>query len=330
MPLQARRERALVGLFVLVAVSLLIVTLFSLSGVFRRDEPIYRAYFKNAGGLAPGSEVRYAEGPPVGRVESVRPDPQDPTRMEIKFRVDGSVPVKIDSKAKITSLGPLGDNFMGIVPGSAGASPAASGAVLSAEPYTSFSDLTEKINRLAPEATVLIQNLNARVTELHETILRIDGVLNARNRGNIAASLANVRGMLAEDRPMLHSTLTNLSDSSSKIAPLLDNFQRTANEANVALSHLDATLMENRPDLRQTVIQMRATLTSASALVDQLNSFLNANNDNLDAVIANLRDVTENLKAFTETIKTRPASLIRSTSPPEHVPGQMPKRQDQK
>lgn len=325
MPLQAKHERALVGLFVFVATALLVATLFSLSGIFGRNEPTYRAYFKNAGGLAPGSEVRYAGGPPVGRVVSVRSDPQDPARMEIKFRVDDEVPVKTDSKAQIASLSPLGDNFLGIVPGNVAAPRAPSGSVLASMDYTSFNDLTTKLDNLTPQATALIQNLNARVTELHQTILRVNDLLNAHNRSNVSASLANVRGMLAEDRPVLHSTLSNLNGSSSKIEPLLDDFKKTANQANIALSHLDATLTENRPDLRQAVIQMRAALTSASALTDQLDSVLNTNSDNLDEIIGNLRDITDNLKAFTETIKTRPSSLIRSSLPPEHQPGQLPK-----
>ncbi len=326
--MQTKRERALVGLFVLVAAGLLVATLFSMSGVFGRSGRTYRAYFKNAGGLGPGSEVRYAGGPPIGRVVSVRTDPQDPASIEIQFRVDNQVPVKTDSKAKISSLGPLGDNFLDIVPGSAAALPAPSGAVLTAMDYASFDDLATKINDFTPQATVLLQNLNARVTELQETIRRVNGLLDTTNRANIAASLANIRGILAEDRPVLHSTLNNLNAGSSKLAPLLDDFKNTTNRANTTLSHIDATLMENRPDLRQAVTQMRATLTSASALTDQLNSILNTNSDDLDAIIANLRDVTENLKAFTETIKTRPAALIRSTAPPDREPGQSPKHPD--
>lgn len=325
MPLQAKRERALVGLFVLVAAGLLVATLFSMSGVFGRSGRTYRAYFRNAGGLEPGSEVRYAGGPSVGRVTMVRTDPQDPSRMEIDFRVDDQVPVKMDSKAKISSLSPLGDNFLGIVPGSAAAPPAPSGTVLTGMDYASFDDLTSKINDIAPQASVLLVNLNARVTDLQETIRRVNGLLDTTNRANIAASLANVRGMLAEDRPVLHSTLNNLNSASSKLAPLIDDLKKTSNQANIALSHIDATLLENRPDLRQAVSELRATLTSTSALADQLNGIVNTNSDNLDVIIANLRDVTENLKNFTERIKTRPAALIRSSAPPEHVPGQSPK-----
>ena len=326
--MQAKRERAFVGVFVLAAVGLLVVTLFSLSGVFGRAEPTYRTYFKNAGGLGPGSEVRYAGGPPVGRVVSVRSDPQDPTRMEVKFRVDDEVPVKTDSKAKISSLGALGENFLGIVPGTAAAPLARPGAVLASVNYASFDELAAKINDLAPQATHLLQNLNARVTELQETIKRVNGLLDAQNRANIAASLANVRGMLAEDRPVLHSTLNNLNSTSAKLTPLMDDFKKTINEANTALSHVDATLMENRPDLRQAIIQMRATLTSASALTDQLNSTLNINSDNIDEIIANMTNITENLKSFTNTIKTRPYTLIRSSEPAPHVPGKPLKPQE--
>lgn len=112
--------------------------------------------------------------------------------------------------------------------------------------------------------------------------------------------------------------------------PLIDDLKKTTNQANIALSHIDATVMEDRPDLHQAVSELRATLTSTSALTDQLNSILNTNSDDLDVIIANLRDVTENLKAFTETIKTRPASLIRSSAPPEHQPGQWKRRPKQK
>jgi phospholipid/cholesterol/gamma-HCH transport system substrate-binding protein len=328
MPLQANRERAIVGLFVLVAAGILILTLFSLAGMLGRGEPVYRAYFKNAGGLGPGSEVRYAGGPPVGRVVSVRSDPQNPTRMRVEFRVDGEVPVKTDSKAKIESLGALGDNFLGIVPGSVAAPRAASGAVLPAMDYASFDDLESNINNLAPQATALLQNLNGRVTELQETIRRVNGLLDDRNRANIAASLASARGMLEEDRPALHSTLNHLDAGSARLAPVIDDFKKTVDQANTALSHIDSTVMENRPDLHQAVVEMRATLESASALTDQLNSILNANSGNLDVMIDNMRDITENLKAFTESIESRPSELIRSSAPREHVPGQLPKHSD--
>src|SRR5260221_4619823 len=114
-PSPPRREEAAVGLFVLIAAALLIFTVFSLAGFFNRGNVQYRAFFKNAGGLRPGAEVHYAGGPPVGRVEAVRTDARDTTRMEIIFSIKPDVPVKTDSVAKISRNSPLSDTFLRIV-----------------------------------------------------------------------------------------------------------------------------------------------------------------------------------------------------------------------
>jgi phospholipid/cholesterol/gamma-HCH transport system substrate-binding protein len=326
--LKAQTERVMVGAFVLVVTGLLIFTLLSLSGVFEGNEPWYRADFNNAGGLGPGSEVRYAGGPTVGRVTAVRSDPQNPMLMQIDFRVNRGVPVKTDSRVKIGSLSPLGDNFLGIVPGTAAAPRARSGSVLASEKYVGFDDLEAELGNMTPQASALLGTLNARATELQVTIQRVNALLSPANRANIAATLANAKGMLAEDRPPLHSALNNMNESSAKLGPLLDDFKKSVAQANTALSHVDGMMTENRPDLRQAVAQMRAALTSASALTDQLNGTLNANSDNLSYIIANVRDITTNLKAFSERIETRPSSLIRASSPPDHVAGQMPKHPD--
>src|SRR5277367_6087658 len=148
--MESRREQAFVGLFVLVAAGVLIVTVVLLSGTFGRGNIAYKAYFKNAGGLSPGSEVRYAGGPPVGRVVKVMSDPKNSTRMEVDFAVEPSVPVKTDSIAAITSVSPLGDNFLGILPGTIAAQRAPSGAELRSIEYTSIADVTGMIAQLEP------------------------------------------------------------------------------------------------------------------------------------------------------------------------------------
>ena len=90
----------------------------------------------------------------------------------------------------------------------------------------SFSDIADKINALAPTANELLVNLNDRVVELKETLNRVNDLLNDRNRENIAESLANVRGMLQEDRPLVHSTLDHVNDRLAKLGPLIDDFKQ--------------------------------------------------------------------------------------------------------
>jgi phospholipid/cholesterol/gamma-HCH transport system substrate-binding protein len=323
--MNTKREQALVGFFVLVAVALLTATVFLLSGTLGGSSIRYRTYFNNAGGLGPGSEVRYAGGPPIGRVQKVQSDPQNPTRMEIDFSVQQGVPVKADSVATITSNSPLGDNFLGIVPGTVSAPLAPAGSTLKSTEYIGFSDVVGLIGDLGPNANDLVKNLNDRTTELKETLDRVNDLLSAQNRANISASLGNVRGMLDEDRPAIHSTLANLNATTAKLGPLIDNFQKASTQANDTLSHIDATIGEDRPDLHQAVTNLRQALGSASTLTDQLNNALNANAENLDEIIDNLRNITENLNSFTETIKTRPYTLIRSSGIKPHKPGEQMK-----
>jgi len=322
--MESRREQALVGLFVLVAAGLLIVTVFFLSGKLNGGDIPYRAFFKNAGGLGPGAQVRYAGGPPVGRVQNVYSDPQDPTRMEIDFSVQSDVPVKTDSTAIITNTSPLADNYLGILPGTAPAPRAPRGATLKSNEYISFADLAEIISGLGPHANELLTNLNARAVDLRDTLNRVNDLLSPANRSNISASLGDVRGMLEEDRPAIRATIANLNSTTTKVGPLLDDFRKTSAEANEALSHLDATITEDRPEVRQALAGLRQVLSSANVLTDQLNQLLNTNAENLDEILDNLRHVSDNLNAFTETIKTRPYTLIRASGIKPHTPGEAP------
>jgi len=320
--MEAKREQAVVGLFVLVAGAVLVATIFALGGAFSATATTYRVYFPFAGGLEPGATVRYAGGPKVGRVEKLRLDPQDPSRIEITFSVRSGVPVKTDSHVRIMSLSPLGDNHLELVPGSEKAPLAATGAILPSDPYVDFNALTSKINELAPQAQQLLKTLNDRTTELRVTIERVNDLLNDQNRANLAGVLADTRGMIAENRAPVKSTIQNLNSVSQKLEPLLQDLRKTSEQANQTLNHIDATLGENRPDIRQAVIDLRRSLANVTDLTGRLDKTLDVNSENIDETLDNLRHVSENLKEFTDTIKTRPYTLIRSSSPPEHKTGE--------
>lgn len=315
--MDSKREEALVGLFVLIAAAVLLVTLFSLTGAFGRSATTYRTYFQYAGGLEPGATVRYAGGPKVGRVTMLRIDPQDDRRIEISFSVRPDVPVKSDSIVKVMNLSPLGENYLEISPGSPQAARARAGDAVPSQPYVSLNDLTAQLNALGPEVKELIETLNERAGDLRETVARVNDLLNAQNRANIAGSLSQVRGLLEENRPRLTSTMTNVDAASGKIGPLLDDFRASLKQADQAVGKLDAMLDENRTDLRQAIAELRRTLASTQLLVGQFDQTLNGNAENIDDILHNLRHMAENLKEFSEMIKIKPSLLIRSSSPPE-------------
>src|SRR5436309_7174294 len=102
------RERALVGLFVLIAAAVLSVTTVAVWGGMGRSGVSHRLYLKFSGGVQAGTAVRYG-GLRVGTVQSVHIDPGDSTRIQIDVIVDRDTPIKTDSVARLSSLGLLSD-----------------------------------------------------------------------------------------------------------------------------------------------------------------------------------------------------------------------------
>ncbi|HKV25811.1 MAG TPA: MlaD family protein [Candidatus Acidoferrum sp.] len=317
-----KREQVFVGLFVIAAVAILIGMVFAISGAFGRATKTYHAHFAFAGGLERGSTVRYAGGPRVGRIEKLAIDPRNPSQIDVDFSVDSDLPVKTDSHAKIMSMSPLGDNHLEIFPGGANSALAPSGSLLPSDPYVDFNVLTSQLNDLGPKVSELVDSLNDRAGELKVTIDRVNDLLSPENRNNLSATLADVHGMLAENRPELKSTIHNVNAVTEKLGPLIQDLHKTSEQADQAIAHLDAILGENRADLRASLSDLHKSLATLTDITGKLDQTIDVNSENIDELLENFRSVSENMKEFTDTIKKRPYTLIRASNPREHKPGE--------
>jgi phospholipid/cholesterol/gamma-HCH transport system substrate-binding protein len=322
--MEARREQVFVGLFVIIATVLLVTAVFVLTGAFASSPRTFHARFHNAAGLEPGATVRFEGGPKIGRVEKLKIDPADPSLMDMEFSVKDGIPVKTDSRVAILSFSPLGDNHLEIRAGSPQAPNAPAGSLLPADPYVGFNDLTAQINKLAPQAQELLTNLNERVIQLKVTVDRVNDLLNDRNRQNVSASLADLHGMLAENRPQLKSTLNNVNAATLKLGPLLDQMHKTLDQANGTLKKVDELVGDNKDDIRASVVMLKKSLENVTVITDQIETLLDNNDYNIEELLNNLRIVSENLKEFTDTIKTRPSSLVEPGSTRDRKPGDKP------
>src|SRR5580698_4716405 len=106
-----------VGAFILVCVAIFLATFLYVANIPMRGARIpYKAYFKYAGGVDPGSPVRFG-GMKVGSITAIRASHEDPTKIEVLLEVRAGVPVNGDSVAMLTSLSPLGDKYLEISTG---------------------------------------------------------------------------------------------------------------------------------------------------------------------------------------------------------------------
>jgi phospholipid/cholesterol/gamma-HCH transport system substrate-binding protein len=340
--MESVRERTLVGLFVLIAGGLLLGTMVVISGGLGGATVPHRAYFKFAGGVQPGAPVRYG-GLMVGKVQRVRVDPGNSTRIEIDITVNRDAPVKTDSVAKISTLGPLTDNYIEISTGTEHAALAEPGsALLSAEAF-GLPQLGDAAQAIMPDVQTALQKLNRNLDGLQITLSRANDLLNDHNRADIAGSLNSIEhmidevrpkanesldslnGMLTETRPKVAASLGNVQELTARLGPLLDSLNTTTARANETLVHVDSALMENRPDIRAVVTGLRDTLAKSTGLLTELNQTLDQNSGNVDDLLDNIRMTTENLRTLTETLMHSPASLIRGLRPPDRKPGDVRK-----
>jgi phospholipid/cholesterol/gamma-HCH transport system substrate-binding protein len=198
--MEANRERILVGMFVLIAGAVFLGTMIVVSGGIGGATVAHRAYFKFAGGVQPGAPVRYG-GMTVGKVRQVRVDPGNTTRIEIDLQVAQDAPVKTDSVAKISTLGPLTDNYIEISTGSEQAAMAAPGSVLLSTEAFGLPQLGDAAQAMLPDLQKAIQKLNQNLDGMQVTLARANDLLNDRNRANIGSSLNNLEHLVAEVRP---------------------------------------------------------------------------------------------------------------------------------
>jgi phospholipid/cholesterol/gamma-HCH transport system substrate-binding protein len=332
--MNSRRDQVLVGLFVLVAVAVLVATVLAVSGTFTKKGIPHRAFFKFASGLAAAAPVRYG-GLLAGRVEALRVDPQDSTRIEVDFTVGGEIPLKTDSLAKITSLSALGESYLEVTTGTKDAPLAPPDSIVNSKETIGIGDLGDIVGGLAPSADEVLQTLNQRLTEMKVTLAEVNDVLGDENRQNVKNGLGTLNAMLAEDRPKVAATLDNVQAATAKlqpviasvqtaadkVAPLLDDVKVTIKQANDTLAHVDVLVNENRPEIQAAIADVRKTLKAASAAVDELHDTLDQNVGNIDDILGNIRSATANLRELTDTLKRKPSVLIRGEIGKDRKPG---------
>jgi len=320
-----KHEEVKVGTVVVLAALLFLSALVFVGGanLFRKKKVNYTAYFKFAGGLEPGSYVRFG-GLKVGTVQSADIDPQDSTRVRVRLLVNADTPVRSNSKARISTLGFLGENYVEVSPGTRDAARMPPGSEIPALEITQLADVFNNVNNVTVNANKLVNDLDDRVlvlsSNVNQLVSNLNQVVRPENRAHLDASLANVDAMLAELRPKVRDTLANLEATSAKLNPTVDKAGALITHADALVGNMNGLVAENRAEIRQAVLRLSDSLVDLKQALAEINDLLANNRENLDQSLENIRAASQNLKQFTDTIKQRPFSLVRIKTEKDRVP----------
>ncbi|HXE74640.1 MAG TPA: MlaD family protein [Candidatus Xenobia bacterium] len=319
-----RREEIKVGLFVIVSVIMVVAALALVGGWNVTGSPrnTYTVRTKFAGGIEPGSPVRYA-GMKVGRVEGLTFDQKDPARAVVTISVDPQTPVRTDSTAKITSLGMLGENYVEISAGAPEAALLPTGSDIPTRESKQWGELVDSFGATSDDANKLINDLRPK---MNQALDNINDLTNEENRKRVRASLQKIDQILTDAKPRLKTILANFDSSSAKIDKFMDDIKETRKNLDTLLANWNNLAKDDDAEVQRTLRELRKTLARAETAMEEVRRLLVANRDQLDNTIENIEVTTENLREITDTVKQRPSSLVFSKNPPDRKPGEPQKK----
>jgi phospholipid/cholesterol/gamma-HCH transport system substrate-binding protein len=302
------KTEAKVGLFVIVCATILLVTVYRVSSAQIKGARVsYKTYLRNAGGLEPGADVLFG-GITVGDVTAVRPDAQDPTRIEILLDVKQGTPLNAKCVARLGSVTLVTNPVISITTGTNEAPRLPAGSVIPSEETIGVDDAERKIAALVDSAHTLMDALQTDVTDAHQLIANLNDITGKPNQQHVANILANADTMVSRTSPKIDrisDQLVKLTNDANgvmaKVGPALDNANATLSNANSTISSLRQPAQVDLDEVRKTLVDLQAQMR--------------AKDQDLTNTIENVRMITDNLNQLTESVKERPWSLVRIREP---------------
>lgn len=188
---------------------------------------------RNAAGMEPGTAVLFG-GITVGRVEAVKPDETDPTRIEISLQVRQGTPLNAQSVAEVGTVSLMSSPALTISTGSNSAGRLQPGSIIPSRETPSLDEIQHKVAALADTAqTTLIQvkgNLNNISGDTERLLANLNDLTGETNRSHVNHLLAHSDTMVAHVSPQLQQIsdqalqLTRQANKlAAKMEPVVDS-----------------------------------------------------------------------------------------------------------
>lgn len=266
----AERNRLAVGVVGTLILIALVIAVFSYDKIpFIKGTSDYSAYFAEAGGIKPGSDVRVS-GLSVGRVSDIR---LAGTKVLVDFTVDDGVELGDRTEAAIKTETVLGTKFLQLISRGNGTLT----GTIPIERTTSPYDLTGALGDLTTTISALdTTQLSSALTTLAETFKDTPGDLKmalegvARFSDTLNARDAQLRNLLAD----ANKVTAVLAKRSDQIAGLVANANALLAELLAQRNSVD-TLMNNLTAVSQQISGLvNDNRTQLKPAVDKLNGVL--------------------------------------------------------
>lgn len=294
-----------VGTFVLIALTILLLTIYKLTGR-AGDSDSYHVYYDNITGLTDGSRVTY-EGYQIGFVAGVAPEQNgDGTRYRVTLNVKRGWHIPQDSVARIYSAGLLAETVINIEEGERHDARLEPGSEIAGQQggdmFAALGSVATDIGSLTRDTLrPLLDNLNRQVTGLGgEMETRVPRILD--NVESMVAKLDKSAGALAQilngdNSRRIGNILGDVESTATNFRTLSSNLQETQVQLDAVLSDAHGLVGSNQDDVRASVLSLRQALDSVAR--------------EIDGILYELNSASRNMNEFSRELRGNPGLLLK-------------------
>lgn len=299
--METRANYVLIGAFTIAVVVFgLLFSLWAAKYSSDRSWQEYEVIFNEpVTGLTEGGSVQY-NGIAVGTVQRLTLSPQDPRRVEALLKIGADVPVKVDTKAKLSQQGITGSPFIQLTGGSPNAA--------RLQPR---GDDDIPVIQTEPSALQNIADTASRIVE------RLDEVMSDENIAHINQTLANLDNMTAAiggQKQDIRALVQNLRQASEQLNTTLATTNR-------AVGNIDKELPAVLAKLDSTLTKLDSAAGNANQILGEnraaINSFANDGLSQLGPTLSDLRSLVRDLRRISDRLDQNPTRFILGRDAPK-------------
>lgn len=301
--METRAHHVLIGLFtLLITAAALLFGLWLMKSHRDREINYYSVVFNEAvSGLSRGSAVQYS-GITIGDVVRLTLDPNDPRRVLARVRIEGDVPIKVDTRARLALTGITGTSVIQLSNGSPESPRLAS--IDGEDPV--IIAIPSPINNLLSSGEDLLFSVN----EVLNSVRTLLSPENTTKVGNTLANLERATHSLAEQDTSLRELVQQLTAASKQANTTLQQASALVGSTNTLVNEQGKTTLGS-------VEKAMASLERAGSRVDELLSdnrgAINGGAQGLSELgpaIAELRTTLSSLRTISRRLEDNPANYL--------------------
>ncbi len=302
--METRASYVVVGSIVLSAVAFALLYIYWQSQGQREYDEYDVIFYDRVSGLSVGSIVRF-NGIQKGEVEDLSIDPENPSVVVARVRVDNDTPIKEDTKAELELVGFTGLAIIQFVGGSAEA--------------PLLKDVSEtRVPRIEADTSGFAAFLEGS----GDLLAQANRALSDKNIENISLIIENIEiatSALAENKEEISDIIKNASAASADLAEISEKLSNAA-------SGLEELLAERGPAALDDV---ETLLAEANALVEELHGIASENRASIRVfadqglgqvapALAELRRLMRTLDYMLREIDRDPQAYFLGDNAPEY------------